>query len=705
METIQQEQEQGFVQTTERRVEDTLKDKEKKEYLSFMKSLCCGSGMIGQIVFLLIFSGIDFVFVIAAIATSIRKNAAYLILHTLYCPLDNILNDYLGGAASSLLAGFSGNDSSLKTFWCGIGSFEDGVLISYLIFIILFIGFEILSLLIHKQVIKLSIEEEGILYYILIGTNSIFLVIFYIFTPLLNYLFIYIIIIIATTPNSSNNSSNSQSGTESVKDPNEESWKKNNPIPVVNLIFVVIITIFHSVLLKVKKSIILYLSMRYDNDNINLKNEKTKKKTVRINNDNVEFEIQANQVTYLERVDQKDKIYKFKKIKINQIANEFFIYLFINNKAIEDQISLTDWEIPIYNELFLKLSKIASYIYGMLYISIPLFKLHLSNEYNYFYTANMYSSLMMGISDNTIKRPTFYGVYSIYGSFELGTANSRFALYVVALLFVLLSMGKRIIYGGYTRPIIILICFIFSAIFILENVIYAILSFLMFLFSIFSFVCFKKISKDNDIKDNIIQIKFIFQIFLNISIFILCITILIDNIRLTTILNKLRKEFNHLNDGTEPEEQEKIEGFQYQGLDNKSHILNEIIIEGHPRYIYYNLYGDIRDVPTQPIIISKSNPLTNPQNNPVNVLVNRSHLHNNTHTSHHSQNNRNRRNSKKNTNHRNSQNNLITSNDAEADLIAEIKENQKLKDENKRLKEEITKLKNSLNNILNLINN
>ena len=34
METIQQEQEQGFVQTTERRVEDTLKDKEKKEYLS-----------------------------------------------------------------------------------------------------------------------------------------------------------------------------------------------------------------------------------------------------------------------------------------------------------------------------------------------------------------------------------------------------------------------------------------------------------------------------------------------------------------------------------------------------------------------------------------------------------------------------------------------------------------------------------------------
>ena len=146
MEMIQQEQ--GIVQATERKMEDILKSNEKKEYQSFMSPACCGEGMIGQIIYLLVISGINFVFIIVAIATSIKKNAAYLLLYSLNCPLDNIISDYLGEAAS-LLAGFSGStESSFKMFWCGIGSFEDGVLISYLIFVILFVGFEILSLLI-----------------------------------------------------------------------------------------------------------------------------------------------------------------------------------------------------------------------------------------------------------------------------------------------------------------------------------------------------------------------------------------------------------------------------------------------------------------------------------------------------------------------------------------------------------------------------
>ena len=41
MEMIQQEQ--GIVQTIERRLENTLKSREKKEYQSFMSSICCGA--------------------------------------------------------------------------------------------------------------------------------------------------------------------------------------------------------------------------------------------------------------------------------------------------------------------------------------------------------------------------------------------------------------------------------------------------------------------------------------------------------------------------------------------------------------------------------------------------------------------------------------------------------------------------------------
>ena len=697
---------QGFVQTTERRVQDLLKGNDKKDLEKYNRAICCcGSGMIGQIIFLIVMSSINFVFTIAALSSLIKKNAYYIILYTLYCPLKNnsILDDYLG-TASSLLSGFTGTDSSFKTFWCGIGNFEDSVLISYLIFIILFICFEVLSLLIHKHIIKISIEGEGILYYILVGGNSLFFIIFYIYFPLLFYLFVYSIIVFSTTPNTP-----LYSGSQGA-DPDADNWALNIGVPIVNTVFIFLLYIFDGTLLKVKKSIELYLSMRYDNpnDNINLNNEKTKKKTLRIKEKNFESEIQSNQVTYLQRVGQNDKIYKFKKIKINELANDF-IYLFLNNKAIEDQLSITDWEFPIFNELFLKLAKIAYLIYGLLFTSIPLFQLHLNKEYNYFISANYYSSTIMGISfDSSSKKPMFYSVYSSYGSFEFGTTRSRFSLYIVALFIILLCMGKRIIYGGYTRPIMILICFIASAIFIIENIIYVILSFLMILFSIFSLVCFYDINSNNSYPDEIIQAKLYVQTILNIIIFALCIRILIDNIQLTIMLNKLRKEYNCLNDGTESEDQEKIEGFQYYGLDNLPHILKEIQIEGHPRYIYYNLYGKAGQVIPQ---IREEND-NNADRNSVEIRIN-----NNNNINQHNLNNQTIQNNNQNNNqnnieftniqyNQNNQNNQDNQNIRDdrtnvggVDLLTLRNQNQYLQDENKRLKDELSRLKRSLGDI------
>ena len=669
-------QEQALVQGIERRIEDTLKGDNKKEYESFRLAPCCGQGMIGEIIFLIIISGINFVFIIVALATLIKKNKYFLVLYTFYCPLDNILNDFGISNSVNEWPTVSTETSSFTIFWCKIGKYEDGVLISYLIFIILFLCFEILSLLIHKKVIRLSIEGEGILYYILICANSLFLVIFYIYIPLLFYLFVYSIIVLSTNPTTPN----SNSVAEEEKDINIKSWEENIALPIVNSIFAFIIFIFDTILIRIKKPIILYLSMRHDNDNdnINLNNEKTKKKTLRIKDNNYEIEIQANQVTYLERVGQSDKIYKFKKIKITNFTNDF-IYLFLNNKAIEDQLSITDWELPIYNELYLKLAKIASLIYGILFVSIPLFKLHLNKEYNYILSAN-------NIYDYGIKKPTFYSVYSSYGSFELGTTNSRFALYIIALFFILLSMGKRAIYGGYTRPIIVLICFIASAIFVLENIIYVILSFLMILFSVFSVVCFYSMNESDVGQDDIIPTKIFIQMVLNVFIFSICIRILIDSIQLTSILNKLRKEFGHLNDGTEPEEQEKIKSIQYQGLDNKPHILNELSIEGingHPKYIFYSLYGDINDVPI--ISIQRDN-IDNKNLNNVNIQIDNTNARQNQHI-------------------QIEQNRLDNTNIGENEVANLRTENRNLREENRRLKDELSNLQRSLGNIYNSIHN
>ena len=672
-------QEQALVQGTERRIEDTLKGNNKKEYESFRRAPCCGQGMIGEIIYLIVISGINFVFTIVALATLIKKNKYFLVLYTFYCPLDNILDDY--GISNSVYEGsiVSTKTSSFTIFWCNIGKYEDGVLISYLIFIILFLCFEIVSLLIHKKVIKLSIEREGILYYILICANSLFLVIFYIYFPLLFYLFVYSIIVLSTNPTTPN----SNSVDEMEKNIYIKNWEENIALPIVNSIFAFLIFIFDTILIRIKKPIILYLSMRHDNDNdnINLNNEKAKKKTLRINDNNYEIEIQANQVTYLERVGQSDKIYKFKKIRFTNLTNDF-IYLFLNNKAIEDQLSITDWEFPIFNEIFLKLAKIASLIYGILFVSIPLFKLHLNKEYSYILTANTYSNEMIGIYDYGGKKPTFYSVYSSYGSFELGTTNSRFALYIIALFFILLSMGKRAIYGGYTRPIIVLICFIVSAIFVLENIIYVILSFLMILFSVFSVVCFYSMNEIVRGQDDLIPTKIFIQMVLNVFIFSICIRILIDSIQLTSILNKLRKEFGHLNDGTEPEEQEKIQKIQYQGLDNREHILNELSIKGIPKYIFYSLYGDINDV--QIIPIQRDNTNNNNLNNVIQI--------DNT-------------NAKQSQHIQIEQNRLDNTNIEENELATLRNENRNLREENRRLKDELSNLQRNLGNIYNSIHN
>ena len=587
---VQQEvQVQEMVPAAQRYFVDILDPKEKKFYDNFIKKGCCGEGIIGNIIYLIVYLGINFVFIIAALATLINKNAHYVALNIIACPSSsNMLSSYLPSYASSMLNGILGGDAaSFKTFWCEIGSVENGVLISYLIFIILFLAFEILSLLIHKKVINLGIE--GILYYILVSINLLFLVLFYIYIPLLFYSFVYCIIVAASSPFSVN------AGTDRTESIIEENWDKNKAIPIVNSILVFCIFILNFGFLSIKKTIILYLSLRYEDENNS--NEKVKTTTLRINSKEEKAEVKANQVLYLQRVGQADKIYKFKEMKLANYPDNN-IYVQLNNKAITDQLSFTSWEYPDLDELFKNLGDIVSHIYTILFFSIALFKMHLNNEYNYLQLSASLEALSISYGSSSSEiMPKFHGVFTSYGGFEVGTTNSRFALYIIALFIILLSMLKRMFFGGYSRPILVLIVFILSVVFILENIIYGILSLLMIVFSILSVVCYYDMNKGSEaVLDEMIQAKLYIQMILNVIIFSLCMKILSLNAKLTSALNQLRKEVNHLYDGTPSEEQENIKGFQYKGLDGQEHVLNELKIEGHPRYVYYTMYNDINNV-------------------------------------------------------------------------------------------------------------
>jgi len=513
-----------------------LTSNEEKAYNSFYSYLCCIKGLIRNLIFIMIIAVITFIFVIVALSTLIKKNEHYVALATTICPMtSNPLSEYLGDYYTSNLDSLKGDTTSFTTLWCKVGSVENGVLISYFIFLIIFILIEILLLLIHKNVIKIAIE--GFLYNLILGFNLLFYALLQLYNPLLFYLFVYCIIVSSNSPLTINQGEGTRS-----KSSLEVNWEKNKASPVVNsvlVLFILFLNSFYGGILE--RCILYYLRQDYDNpNNPNFSSEYTKTKTLNIKNNSLKLEIRVNKNIYLEPINHQKKYYKFKQVKIEGKTNDF-IYILLDNLAICDQISLADWDYPCLNEIFLKLGKIAYRIYFVLYASLPLFLLHVNNEYNYHMLATEYSTIFLdsyGIVSS--RKPKFLSVFKSFGSFELNLTNSRFALYFISIFFILLFMLKRIFFGGFTHYILSLISFVICIIFVLENIIYIILSFLLLLFAIFSYVCFK----DFHYKDNMVEGKLLSQIIFNIIIFTLCIIILFDSINLMSKLNKLRKEVN-----------------------------------------------------------------------------------------------------------------------------------------------------------------
>ena len=717
----------GLVVATQRNFNDILSNDERKEYNSFNSNQCCGTGLIGNLIYIIIMAGINFLFVIIALSTLIKKNAHYIALATTICPMSsNPLSEYLGDFYTSALDSFIGDTASFTTFWCKIGSVENGVLISYLIFLIIFIVIEILSLLIHKYVIKITIE--GFFYYLLLGLNLLFYALFQIYSPLLFYLFVYCIIVSSVSPLIVNQGEGNR-----TKSYLEENWDKNKAIPIVNSTFILLIMAFNSAFGgKLLRCIFYYLRKDYEDpnnqnnqNNQNNPNEYTKTKTMYIKNNSIKLQISVNKNIYLEPINDQKKHYKFKQVIIEGRTNGY-IYALQENLAICDQLSLADWDYPKLNGIFEKLGKIAYLIYGVLFVSVPLFKLHINNEYNY-HTLVSQSIFYTGSYSG---KPKFLSVFKSFGAFELGLTNSRFALYVVSIFFILLFMLKRMFFGGFTRPILSIISFVICIIFVLENIIYIILSFLVILFAVFSVICYYGI--DKNASDDMIQTKLYIQMVLNIIIFSICIRILVDSIQLMSMLNQLRKEVSNLSEGTPSENQSNYQGFQFIGIDGKQHVLNELVIDDFPRNVFYSAYEEIGN---DPIIINPPNNNTNNNNNNIN---NNNNLNNNINN-----NNVNNNNNLNNNYNNNNLNNNINNNNVNSNIILNIKnsnnnndrininevnkrndqrknsnrnigdrdelailrnENTRLTETNRNLENELNQIRNTLNGILRSIN-
>ena len=545
--------------------------------------------------------------------------------------LDSGLNQFFG---SSILASFT-------QFWCYLGNYQTNVLISLLIFVILFLLFIIFSILVHKNAIsslKLEYKDgKGILYNILLFTNSIFLIIFKIYVPLLCFLFIYSIYGIARSPNI--NSLFDLSDTYPLIKSLENEWDKHKAKHYIT--FVIELIIFSLVLglsTTMKYSVIDYLNMNYyeededideeidENRNKNKIELNEKTTSIIINNANYNVRTKLNQVLYLQQIGN-DKIYKFKKILIENLTNNF-VYVRIGPNAIADRISNAEWDFPHYNNIFDKISDLNNSLYLILFFSLPLFQLSLVKNPNYkviIETFNLMDDVLGDYIDDEDKG-LFTDIFNMFGAFSDGINESRFAFYIIEVFIFLLFMGKRMVWGGFGKSSFVNINFGYSIFLIVENSVYFLMTFLSILFGIFSLVCYYKNYKD--LNDDDIQIILFLQLVLNFIIIIINGMLLSRTINYLKDVNKLRKsfmKFNEIKDNIDEDEPNltPIE-FKYVSLEGVICSIKELYHPSLQRFLYYtdqeiNNNNKMPNINNEEIYINVNN--NNNDNNNRNMIT------------------------------------------------------------------------------------
>ena len=517
-------------------------------------------------------------FIIASISISIKKNIYY-----------KMFREYLIGTSEliSYTNLYSDNNmhidglSSFTKLWCEFGNIESKVTISYLIFIIICICFQIIQYFIYIGVIKLDFKK-GISYNAIIFINSLFYVGYMIYYPLLFFLFIYSIIILAISPFDADSGILSKAGISKTHNQYNELWENKKIIPGINAALKFFIFAFNASLSGYIKTLIIhYLNLNYEDEREEKDKKYEKNTSVVINNNTYNITIISNDILYLKQIDSGE-IYKFKQISIETITDGC-VYVKLGLNSITDQISISEWHYPEFNLVFSKIATICKLVYAILFISIPLFKCLIKEEFNYI----LYISSNKIIKEIEYKTPSpqFNDIFVFIGDFEDGVIKSRFSLYVISIFFLLISLMKRIYNGGSNTEKSLKISHVASVIFVVLNIIYFIINFLITLFEILSLIC----AFDLNFNDNILIAKLFIQIILNGIIFFISIKLLVDSIKISKNLNDLKMQLIKFNKVEDLEDTPKIDEFKYMALEGNVCKLKEVRNENLQRYLYYFL--------------------------------------------------------------------------------------------------------------------
>ena len=158
----------------------------------------------------------------------------------------------------------------------------------------------------------------------------------------------------------------------------------------------------------------------------------------------------------------------------------------------------------------------------------------------------------------------------------------------------------RIFFGGFKKPIFNTIAFIISIIFIVQNSIFTLTTFLSVLFNGFSIPSYY--DGFYFMKDDIIQIKIIAYVFFIIPIFAISLSLLINSFKLCFHFKFIRKDLSALENNQEIQEDDnsrKIEEFKYINLKGDICILKEYRNNNLRRYLYYTTNNENNPIPEE----------------------------------------------------------------------------------------------------------
>ena len=573
--------------------ENLLNIKEQKKYKEYHNPKCCyGSGLIGIICKAITLISISIVFVITSFFFLINNNKSYIKYK------DIIESDQL---------------SSFDKFWCNIGKYENGILISYFIILLLTLTFEIVSLLILKHKIKIKIGS-GITYKIIIFINFIFYIIINVYNILLLYLFSIIIAAVIDNPlkmreyptilNEKINVSNIISNNATITREETEikqNWDDQIIINVVYIIIIFIIFCLSNICELFYDSIIYYLNFDFNDLNDNIpKEEKIISTTLFLNDKFYNIKIKNkkkyvklyinynNQINSLRGLHLLLFIYfrnsnlyiPFKEILIEDHTTSF-IYINSVNKYVNNQLSIIDWEYPKFNEFFEYIKSLFLNIFAFLMLSIEFFQLHITNEENYYVLLNY-------ILEGIIEEPKYYNILKIYGNFEKNAADTRFSLYLICSIVSGIFFLKRIYFGGKEfGKYYIQISYALSILLILLNIIFMIITIFIIVFSGICHETLLNLSRD----DYILRKKILLQCIFNSIFFINLIVILVFNIKILKYLKEIMNDKEKLkkSNGEIENKNSFLYEIKYKDLYDRDCILKEKRLNNFPKFIFYEL--------------------------------------------------------------------------------------------------------------------